>query len=193
MKERQERPELTLRPLRLDDEAAFIAAHEEMAGEGFTFGLGYEAGESFVGYVGALEAREGPNPPGRWSHWVRSSFLVAEVGGVIVGRSSIRFELNDFLAHEGGHIGYGVLAAHRRRGYATEILRQSILIAREEGVDRVLVTCDDDNTGSATVIERCGGVLDSVVTGAEGNHVRRYWIGGPGRRVTDVGTMTRNP
>lgn len=50
-------------------------------------------------------------------------------------------------------------------------------IARENGVDRVLVTCDDDNTGSATVIERCGGLLDSVVDGAEGDRVRRYWIG----------------
>lgn len=167
---------LTLRPLRLDDEAAFIAAHEEMALEGFTFGLGYEVGESFAGYVSALDARQGANPPGRWSHWVRSTFLLAEVDGVIVGRSSIRFELNEFLAHEGGHIGYGVLRAHRRRGFATAILRQSLRIAREEGVDRVLVTCDDDNTGSAAVIERCGGMLDSVVNGAEGNRVRRYWI-----------------
>ena len=147
MEERQDRPGLMLRPLRLDDEAAFIAAHEEMAHEGFIFGLGYETGESFAAYVGALEAQRGVDPPGRWSHWVRSSFLLAEVGGVIVGRSSVRFELNDFLAHEGGHIGYGVLAAHRRRGYATEILRQSLAIARDEGVDRVLVTCDDDNIG----------------------------------------------
>lgn len=177
MEERQDRPGLTLQPLRLDDETAFVAAHGEMALEGFTFGLGYEPDESFAAYVGALEAQQGIDPPGRWSHWVRSSFLLAEVDGVIVGRSSIRFELNDFLAHEGGHIGYGVLPAHRRRGYATEILRQSLAIARDEGVDRILVTCDDDNTGSATVIERCGGLLESIVVGADRDRVRRYWIG----------------
>ncbi len=169
---------LRLRSLRVDDEPAFLAAHEEMAAEGFTFGLGYEQPEPFADYVEALEKkRSGVSLPGRWEHWVRSVFLVADVDGVIVGRASIRFELNDFLAYEGGHVGYGVLAAHRRRGYATEILRQSLAIARDHGVERALVTCDDDNAGSATVIERCGGVLDSTVTGAEGNQVRRYWIG----------------
>jgi predicted acetyltransferase len=98
------------------------------------------------------------------------------VGGQIVGRTSIRHELNEFLARFGGHIGYGVLDAHRRRGHATEILRQSLVIARARGVDRVLVTCDDDNVGSATVIERCGGVFESVVEGLDGIPIRRYWI-----------------
>jgi hypothetical protein len=36
---------LRLRPLRDEDEAAFIAAHRAMAVEGFTFGLGYEPGK----------------------------------------------------------------------------------------------------------------------------------------------------
>jgi predicted acetyltransferase len=40
----------------------------------------------------------------------------------------------------------------------------------------VLVTCDDDNVGSATVIERCGGVFDSLVGGFDGPPKRRYWI-----------------
>ena len=70
-------------------------------------------------------------------------------------------------ASQGGHIGYAVRPAHRRRGYATEILRQSLIIARAVGVDRVLVTCDDTNVGSSAVIEACGGVLDDVVPAGE--------------------------
>ena len=101
---------------------------------------------------------------------------MADVAGQIVGRTSIRFELNDVLLREGGHIGYGVLPQHRRRGYATEILRQSLVIVRAEGVDRVLVTCDEDNVGSRTVIESCGGKLESVVNAADGVPKRRYWI-----------------
>ncbi|MGI8445981.1 MAG: hypothetical protein ACR2MP_02105 [Streptosporangiaceae bacterium] len=34
---------------------------------------------------------------------------------------------------EGGYIGYCVLSGHRRRGYATGILRQSLVIARAHG------------------------------------------------------------
>jgi predicted acetyltransferase len=90
----------------------------------------------------------------------------------------LRHALNDDLRRNGGHVGYAVRPAHRRRGYATEILRQSLVVLRALGVERVLVTCDDDNIGSATVIERCGGVLQDVVpaAAADATPIRRYWI-----------------
>nr|AAN75602.1 putative acetyltransferase [Saccharopolyspora erythraea NRRL 2338] len=104
------------------------------------------------------------------------ALLVADVGGEIVGRTSIRHVINDFLASVGGHIGYAVLPQHRRRGYATEILRQSLVVARAHGVKRVLVTCDD-NIASIAVIEACGGQLDSLVPAEPGAPSRRrYWI-----------------
>ncbi len=165
---------LRLRPLRKDDQEAFAAGHAAMTGDGFTFGIGYQPGMPWDTYLTALEDhRHGRNLPPRF---VPGTFLVADVAGQIVGRTSIRFELNDFLLREGGHIGYGVLPQHRRRGHATEILRQSLIIARAEGVDRVLVTCDEDNVGSRTVIESCGGELESVVDTGAGPPKRRYWI-----------------
>ena len=86
-------------------------------------------------------------------------------------------ELNAFLAREGGHIGFGVSPAFRRRGYATAILEQSLVVARALGITDVLATCDDNNVGSATVIERCGGVLDSTAVPDRGGiPIRRYWI-----------------
>ena len=165
---------LRLRPPRRGGEAAFAAGHRAMAAEGFTFGPGYEPGKPWATYLKELEGhRHGRNlPPGH----VPGTFLVAAVAQEIVGRTSIRFMLNAFLEERGGHIGYGVLPQHRRRGYATEILRQSLIIARAAGVGRVLVTCDQDNVGSRTVIEACGGVLDSVVTLDGKPPVLRFWI-----------------
>lgn len=166
---------LRLRPPRPDDEAEFRAAHEQLASEGFTFGLGLEPGLCWDEYLVLLAgARAGVNLPERH---VPSTFLVAEVNEVIVGRVSIRHHLNEFLLREGGHIGYAVLPTHRRRGYATRMLRQSLVIVRSLGVERVLVTCDDDNAGSIAVIESCGGKLENVAPPEPGAAlVRRYWI-----------------
>ncbi len=155
----------------------FAAAHQALAEEGYHFGLdGYQAGCSWPGYLQRVrDGQAGVNlPAGR----VPATFLVAEVAGQIVGRISIRHELNDFLRQEGGHIGYAVLPAHRGRGYATEMLRQGLVIASSLGVEQVLVTCDDDNVASSRVIERCGGKLDSTAMGRDGSTlIRRYWIG----------------
>jgi predicted acetyltransferase len=76
----------------------------------------------------------------------------------------------------GGHIGYCVRPAHRGQRYATEILRQGLIVARAEGIDRVLVTCDEDNVASARVIERSGGILEDIRADRDGPAKRRYWI-----------------
>ncbi len=167
---------LRLRPLGPDDEVAFRAGHRAMAeDDDFTFGLGLEPGMSWPDYLQLLKKYQAGVDLAE--HFVPNTFLVADVAGEIVGRTSIRHILTESLARTGGHIGYGVLPAHRRRGYATEILRQSLVIARAIGVDRALVTCDDDNAGSIAVIESCGGRLADVIVTRPGRRpLRRYWI-----------------
>jgi predicted acetyltransferase len=166
---------LRLRPLRSDDEQAARAAHRALGEAGYAFLLDHDAAEPWDVFVQRLDRwRRGIDLP---SDRVPAAFLVACVDDEIVGRTSIRLELNDYLAHAGGHIGYAVLPTHRRQGHATEILRQSLVIARAEGVGDVLVTCDVDNAGSRAVIKRCGGEYESTVHDPrEDVDKRRYWI-----------------
>lgn len=166
---------LVLRALREDDEATVRQAHEELRVDGFSFLLAAE-GASWPEVLEQLRReREGVDLP---ADRVPCSFLLAELDGEVVGRASVRHELDDWLLRWGGHIGYAVRPAWRRRGIATEILRRSLTHLREvTGAERALLTCDDHNLASAATIERCGGVLEDVVSShADGPPKRRYWV-----------------
>ena len=166
--------DLRLRPLRPDDQVAAEAAHAELDREGFSFLLGWDPAKPWPAYVEQLRRQRCGQDlaPG----WVPATFLAAVVEGELVGRTSIRHELNEYLAEFGGHIGFAVRPAHRGRGYASEILRQSLVIARADGLERVLVTCEENNASSARVIERHGGVLEDIRPAPDGRAKRRYWI-----------------
>lgn len=168
-------PALTLRPFAVADEAAALVADQELRAEGGRLLLDYVEGEPWDGYIARLEAfRRGERlPAGR----VPFTVLAATVEDRLVGSISIRHELNDWLAVYGGHIGYAIVPSQRRKGYATETLRQGLLIARSMGINEVLVTCDEDNIASARVIEKCGGEFESMTDAVRDvAPKRRYWI-----------------
>ncbi|NYJ01064.1 putative acetyltransferase [Nocardioides thalensis] len=126
-------------------------------------------------FVDLVLAHEPPaDPP---STRVGSTFFWIAEGseeepGELVGFLNTRHRLNDFLLEQGGHIGYSVRPSARRRGHASRALALAVRDAGQRlGIDRVLVTCDDDNLPSAATIERNGGVLEDV-RGIK----RRYWI-----------------
>lgn len=166
---------LTLRAFGPADEVPALAAAAEFRGTGFDFlPFDFDPLTCWGEWVDLMDRhRRGIDLTG---NRVRGAFLAADVDGQLVGCASIRFELNEFLAARGGHIGYAVIARFRRKGYATAILNESIKIARSEGVGALLVACDNDNPGSARVIERCGGVLERIAIAEDGTPFRRYWI-----------------
>jgi predicted acetyltransferase len=115
-----------------------------------------------------LDHERGDNVP---DGLVPSTTRWVAVDGRLVGFLSVRHQLNDFLRELGGHIGYAIRPSERRRGYATAATALALAECRRRGINPVLVTCDDDNVGSARVIERNGGVLEDVRNGK-----RRYWV-----------------
>ena len=164
---------MKLRPLALEDEAQALQGHSELAIENWVYLLGYKKDMLWPEYLEFLdhESKRTELKEGR----VPATFLIAEQDGNLVGRTSIRHDLNDYLFNVGGHIGYGVRPNYRRLGFATEILRQSLNYTYGLGITKVLVTCDEDNLGSIKVIESQGGVLENKVE-FEGTLIRRYWI-----------------
>ncbi len=102
-------------------------------------------------------------------------YFLTEVGGRILGAIQFRHYLNEQLLQDGGHIGYGVRKSERQKGCAHEMLSQLLERIKGLGIDKVLITCDDDNIGSARTIESCNGILENKVL-IEDELTRRYWI-----------------
>ncbi|HCW52397.1 MAG TPA: GNAT family N-acetyltransferase [Clostridium sp.] len=95
--------------------------------------------------------------------------------GRLIGMIDIRHRLNDYLFHFGGNIGYSIRRSERRKGYATEMLKLALEKCREINMDKVLITCDKENIGSAKTILNNGGILENEVP-EDGRVTQRYWI-----------------
>jgi predicted acetyltransferase len=87
-------------------------------------------------------------------------FYVREDEDRIVGMINVRLSLNAFLKEEGGHFGYCIRPTERRKGYATNMLREAMGFCKTIGLHSFIATCDKSNAASAGVIKNCGGVLD---------------------------------
>jgi len=74
---------------------------------------------------------------------------------------NIRLALNDFLRKEGGHIGYCIRPSERRKGYGTQMLRETLLFCGTIGLYDIVISCDKDNVASSGMIKKCGGKLDA--------------------------------
>jgi predicted acetyltransferase len=131
---------------------------------------------TFRRYVDELIAQAEPDTP-RPTGYVPETVLWWVDGAAFLGRLSIRHQLTEALTRVGGHIGYEVAPAARRRGHATAMLGAALPIASRLGIDPVLITCDRDNIASRRVIEHHGGRPDAPY-----ERTLRFWV--PTKAVT---------
>lgn len=96
--------------------------------------------------------------------------------GKYVGIAKIRYLLTPFTLTTGGHIGYGLVEAHRGRGYGTVALGLLIGECRKNGLLDVLITANPNNFPSRRVVEKNGGRFWDIIERSDGTKAVRYWI-----------------
>ena len=129
----------------------------------------YHDFDYYLEHLEIKEAEDGKVPDSTF-------FLLDTERDRLLGAVNIRHYLNEALLKDGGHIGDGIRPSERRKGYATEMIRLALLECKKLGIDRVLMVCDKDNTGSAKSIVKNGGILENEIKDLEGNIEQRYWI-----------------
>lgn len=93
-------------------------------------------------------------------NWVvTDTFFAVDEKGEIVGIIDLRHALNEFLK-DFGNCGYSVRPSKRCRGYATEMLRQVLEVAKKAGLKEVHLSVERSNAASVKTITKNGGVYE---------------------------------
>ena len=91
------------------------------------------------------------------ANWVvTDTFFAVDEKDQIIGIIDLRHTLNDFLKNL-GNCGYSVRPSERRKGYATEMLRLLLPIAKDAGMKELHLSVERDNKASIKTIMRNGG------------------------------------
>ena len=90
---------------------------------------------------------------------VTDTFFAVDETEKIVGIIDLRHTLNDFLK-DFGNSGYSVRPSERRKGIASEMLRQLLTIAVQSGMTELHLSAEKTNEPSIKTITKNGGVYE---------------------------------
>ncbi|NYB74330.1 GNAT family N-acetyltransferase [Sedimentibacter hydroxybenzoicus DSM 7310] len=92
--------------------------------------------------------------------WVLTdTFFAIDSENKIVGIIDLRHTLNEFLINF-GNCGYSVRPSERKKGYATGMLKQLLIVAKEAGLKQLHLSVERDNLPSVKTIINNGGIYE---------------------------------
>ncbi len=98
----------------------------------------------------------------------------------VVGMVNIRPDAmnHPYLKRFGGHIGYSIRPSRRMTGIGTLMLKYVLEVCKNEfHMEKVMITCLEDNEGSRRIIMNNGGVFENkILYPPEDKMIERYWI-----------------
>lgn len=94
----------------------------------------------------------------------------------ILGAIQVRHHIDHpNLKEAGWHIGYGIRPKERRKWYATKMLELWLIEAKNLWINKILISCDDDNIASEKVIINNGWIFRKEVE-KDWELLKTYWI-----------------
>lgn len=110
-----------------------------------------------------------------WSNTTR--YILIDSNGHVYGCCALRHHLKGELLNIGGNISYSIRPSERGNGYGTIQLMLLLKKASELGLNKVFITCRENNIGSKKTIEKCFYQLASPVESrTPGVLELRYWV-----------------
>ena len=135
--------------------------------------------ESFESFVNDInEGRQHLHKPhADWVEPVPETALWLVKEDQFIGTLNIRHRLNWHLEKWGGHINFVIRPSMRGKGFGKKILQKGMPFACYLGIERALLTVNQDNKAAIRIVEFCGGKLEDETSGTERFPPRlRYWL-----------------
>lgn len=117
----------------------------------------FDKTESYEEWLSAITLNTDPKTVNEGWVVTDTFFAVREEDDKIIGMIDLRHTLNEFLK-DLGHCGYSVRPSERKKGYATEMLRQICKIAEGYGLSELKLSARKNNFASVRTIQKNGGV-----------------------------------
>lgn len=176
---------MKLREIEVTDEKKIIEMYEEYMSSELTPGIDRFEGIrdfeklnqlNFKEWMDYLEKnKHEENLPKSYSP--HTLYLAVDNKDEIVGAIGIRWKKVPILMSFGGLIGYGIRPSQRGKGHASKMLGLALEKFRNTDINNILITCKDFNFASKKVIEKNGGIFESVyMNNDDGYNYLRYWI-----------------
>lgn len=130
------------------------------------------------------------------SGYVPATFLWLIDKDEFIGVVNIRHHLTSSLLNFGGNIGYAIRHSKWNQGYGTFMLNEALKYCKNTlHLDKVMLTCHNENIASKKVIEKNGGILQdisNVIVDNKEINLRRYWIFLEKKPIRIVGVVIKD-